>query len=122
MFNVLLVFFVIIVILLIPTILLQSGSGAQSGMFGSDLAMGAFGAKTSEVMVRFTKWLVALFFILAFLLGYIKIQESKAYLRKIQQQQDVNQVTQTTNAQATSAPANTINTNIPGTIPVLPKP
>lgn len=84
MYTLLLIIFILVVILLIPTILLQSGSGAQSGMFGSDLAMGAFGAKTSEVLLNFTKWLVGIFMVLAFLLGYIKIQETKAYVRQVQ--------------------------------------
>lgn len=81
MFTFLLVLFIIVVLLLVPVILLQSGSGAQSGMFGSDLAMGAFGAKTNEVLVNFTKILVGLFLILAFAMSWLKIQESKALTR-----------------------------------------
>jgi len=60
MYTVLMVIFIIDVALLIPTILMQSGSGAEAGMFGSSLTMGAFGAKTSEVLVKFTRWLVAI--------------------------------------------------------------
>lgn len=77
MYSILMVVFVIDVVLLIPVILMQSGSGADAGMFGGDITMGAFGAKTSEVLVKFTKWLVTIFMVTAFFLGFIKIQETK---------------------------------------------
>jgi protein translocase SecG subunit len=87
MFSFLMVIFILDIILLVPTILLQSGSGAQSGVFGSDLTMGAFGAKTSEVLVNFTKWLVGIFFATAFLMSYIKIREYNNYthVRQVQE-------------------------------------
>jgi protein translocase SecG subunit len=87
MFTLLLIIFVLDLILLIPIILLQSGSGAQAGVFGGDMTFGAFGAKTSEVLVNMTKWLVGIFLAAAFLLGYIKVQETKAYTGRPQQQQ-----------------------------------
>lgn len=65
--------FILDVILLIPVVLMQSGSGAQAGLFGSDFASGAFGAKTSEVLVNFTKWLVAIFFLTALGLAYLHL-------------------------------------------------
>lgn len=65
--------FILDVILLIPIVLMQSGSGAQAGLFGSDFASGAFGAKTSEVLVNFTKWLVTIFFLSAFGLAYLHL-------------------------------------------------
>ncbi len=79
MYNLLMVIFVIDVILLVPVILMQSGSGADAGMFGSSLTMGAFGAKTSEVLTNFTRWLVAIFMLSALLLGYLKVREYKAF-------------------------------------------
>jgi protein translocase SecG subunit len=79
MYTVLMVIFIIDVALLIPTILMQSGSGAEAGMFGSSLTMGAFGAKTSEVLVKFTRWLVAIFMVSAFLLGFLKVREHKRF-------------------------------------------
>ncbi len=82
------VIFILDIILLVPVILLQSGSGAQSGMFGSDLTMGAFGAKTSEVLVNFTKWLVGIFFVCAFVMGYIKVKEYNNYVRQREQTQE----------------------------------
>ena len=120
MFTLLLVIFIIDIVLIIPVILLQSGSGAQSGVFGSDMAMGAFGAKTSEVLVRFTKWLVGIFFVLAFLLGYLKVQEYKGLVRDRQQQvnqnQNQNNGQQPVQGQDTNNTAfntNTMATNIP---------
>ncbi len=76
MSTLLLVIFIISVVLLIPTILMQSGSGAEAGMFGSDLTLGAFGAKTSEVLVKFTRWLVIIFLASAFLFTLIKMREN----------------------------------------------
>lgn len=78
-FGFLMIVFIIDIIILIPVVLLQSGSGAQSGMFGSELTIGAFGAKTSEVLLKITKWLVGIFFVTAFLMGYIKVRESGAF-------------------------------------------
>lgn len=78
LFNLLMVVFIIDVILLIPVIMMQSGSGAEAGMFGSGLTMGTFGAKTSEVLVNTTKWLVAIFMLSAFFLGYIQIMRTKS--------------------------------------------
>ena len=119
MFTLLLVIFILDVLLMIPIILLQSGSGAQSGVFGSDLAMGAFGAKTSEVLVSTTKWLVGIFFISAFVMGYIKVQESKAFTRQVQTEQNT-QTPEMTTSQTNSASnnLNTINTNGMNTIPI----
>jgi len=71
--SLLFIIFILDVILLIPVVLMQSGSGAQAGLFGSDFASGAFGAKTSEVLVNFTKWLVAIFFLTSLGLAYLHL-------------------------------------------------
>jgi preprotein translocase subunit SecG len=127
MFGLLLVIFVIDIILLIVVILLQSGSGAQSGMFGNDLAMGAFGAKTSEVMIKATKWMVGIFFAVCFLMAYIKVQEYKGLVRTRNTQQIEHQrqaAEQQSNANAASNAAaatngtpsmlpNAVSTNLP---------
>lgn len=97
MYTFLLIIFIVTVLLLIPTILLQSGSGAQSGIFGGDITLGAFGAKSSEVLVNFTKWLVGIFMLTSFLMGYIKVQENKAYTRQPRQQSDQELAAQTNN-------------------------
>ncbi len=100
MFSFLMVIFILDIVLMVPVILLQSGSGAQSGVFGSDLTLGAFGAKTSEVLVNFTKWLVGIFFVTAFLMSYIKIKEYNNYTRSRQTQET-----------GTQQPGITVNTN-----------
>ena len=109
-FTILLVIFVIDVLMLIPLILLQSGSGAQSGLFGSDFALGAFGAKTSEVMVRLTKWCVTIFMATAFLMGWVKIQENKQYIRQTQRTEQ--QQTETPAATTVTADTNATNSII----------
>ncbi len=98
MFTFLMIIFILDIILLVPVILMQSGSGAQSGVFGSDLTMGAFGAKTSEVLVKFTQWLVGIFIVSAFLMGYIKIKEMQNYARKHPTQQQTEEATVQTNS------------------------
>ncbi|MEJ5284034.1 MAG: preprotein translocase subunit SecG [Brevinematales bacterium] len=93
-FTIFLVLFIIVVVLLIPLILMQTGSGAQSGMFGSDFATGVFGAKTNEVLVKITKWMVAAFFVFALALGYIKMREYKLGRPQVQGLQNTEQTTQ----------------------------
>ena len=97
MYTFLLIIFIVSVLLLIPTILLQSGSGAQSGIFGGDITLGAFGAKSSEVLVNFTKWLVGIFMVTSFLMGYIKVQENKAFTRQPKQAQSEQELASQTN-------------------------
>lgn len=93
MYTFLLVIFIIVILLLIPIILMQSGSGAQSGMLGSDFAFGVFGAKTNEVLVKITKWLIGIFMFLAFILGYIKVKEFNAYkARHVKETEELNKV------------------------------
>jgi protein translocase SecG subunit len=111
MYTFLLVIFVVSVLLLIPVILLQSGSGAQSGIFGGDITLGAFGAKTSEVLVNFTKWLVGIFMVTSFLMGWIKVQEAKVYsTSQQQQQQQANQDLSAVSNATTNAASGDTNT------------
>jgi len=110
MYTLLMVIFIVDIIILIPLILMQSGSGAQSGMFGSDLTLGAFGAKTSEVLVKFTRWMVIIFFVSAFFLGYIKIKERQEYARRHGNQPPVQQTSSEANSQ--SSVGTGVNLNI----------
>lgn len=80
MFTFLLVVFIIDVILLIVVVLMQSGSGADAGLFGGSLTQGAFGAKSSEALVKITGWLVAIFMIFAFLMGFLQVQKTKGLI------------------------------------------
>lgn len=86
MYTLLLIIFIVDVLIMIPVILMQSGTGADAGMFGSNLTLGAFGAKSNEVLNNFTKWLVIIFFASTLLMGLIKVREVKAYTAVSQQQ------------------------------------
>ncbi len=103
-FTILLVLFIIVVVLLIPLILMQTGSGAQSGMFGSDFATGVFGAKTNEVLVKITKWMVAAFFVFALALGYIKMREDRLGRPKVEGLQRTEQTASSEQSQESSLP------------------
>lgn len=118
MFGLLLVIFIIDIVLLLVVILLQSGSGAQSGMFGNDLAMGAFGAKSSEVMVKATKWMVGIFFVTCFLMGFIKVQEYKGLVRDRKAQQVEQQQRQAPVATNTVSNVGVAGTNGASVLPV----
>lgn len=119
LFNFLMVIFVIDVVLLIPVIMMQSGSGAEAGMFGSGLTMGTFGAKTSEVLVNATKWLVAIFMVSAFLLGYLQVMRTKslspATQDSVQTETTDTAVTTTTIAGTEESEADTTGTTVPAT-------
>jgi protein translocase SecG subunit len=117
MFTLLLIIFILSIILLIPVILLQSGSGAQSGLMGNDLTMGAFGAKTSEVLVNFTKWLLAIFLTSAFILGWMTLQDRKHLTRQIKttSSEQAGASSEANNAQVT--PDTNIQTNLLNNLP-----
>lgn len=72
----LLTVFVISIILLIPAILLQT-SGADNGVLASNMTAGAFGAKSNEVLVKFTAWMATLFLVSALLLSIHFVRASK---------------------------------------------
>ena len=122
----LLIIFFIDVVLLIIVILLQAGSGAEAGMFGSDITMGAFGAKTSEVLLRMTRWLVAIFLVSSFLIGFLRVQETKKIVgqQRQEQQQDQGQtppeVTPTNEMNPSETPTATGTESGGLTIPTTP--
>lgn len=123
MYNFLLIIFIIDIILLIPVILMQSGSGAESGI-GMDMTLSAFGAKTSEFMLKLTKWLVGIFFVTSFLLGYIKVQETKMFIKKKVPEQQIDQTKSQIPVEETQSvitnqetQSNIINSNILPQIP-----
>jgi protein translocase SecG subunit len=75
----LLTLFIISIVLLIPAILLQS-NGADNGMFSSNITAGAFGARSNEVLVKFTTYCVTIFIVSALLLSihFIRATEVSA--------------------------------------------
>ena len=120
--TIILIIFFISIILLIPTILMQSGSGADAGMFGTDLTMGAFGAKTSEVLVKFTGWLVVIFLTSAFLYGYIKVKENKVVVPTRSNQLHSQPAPKTKPATQKPALPETPNSSMPEKPLTLPQP
>ncbi|MGL4561128.1 MAG: preprotein translocase subunit SecG [Brevinema sp.] len=64
----LLTIFVISIVLLIPAILLQT-NGADNGVLSSNITAGAFGAKSNEILVKFTSWMATVFIASALLLS-----------------------------------------------------
>ena len=68
----LLVLFISVALLLILAVLMQrtkqDGLGAA---FGGGLTETVFGAQTSAILVKFTAWLIGLFFFLAILLAWL---------------------------------------------------
>lgn len=70
--------FILTIILLIPTILLQA-TGADNGVFSSNITAGAFGARSNEILVKFTSWLVTIFIGMALILSIYFIRISTPY-------------------------------------------
>ncbi len=64
----LLTLFIISIVLLIPTILLQT-NGANNGMMSAQSMAGAFGARSNEILVKFTAYCVTVFITTALLLS-----------------------------------------------------
>ncbi|MGL4388729.1 MAG: preprotein translocase subunit SecG [Brevinema sp.] len=87
----LLTIFVISIILLIPAILLQT-NGADNGVFSSNITAGAFGAKSNEILVKFTSWMAIAFVASALLLSihYVKASSVSTSSQEAQSDQTTN--------------------------------
>lgn len=81
MFELILIVHIIIAALLIITVLLQQGRGADAGAnFGGGSSQSVFGSRGSATFLsRFTAILASLFFITSLSLAYIASQEVKGY-------------------------------------------
>jgi len=76
--GVLLVVFVFVCLLLILVVLMQrSKQDGLGAAFGGGLTETVFGAQTSSILIRFTSWLIAIFFILAVALAYLYGHQSR---------------------------------------------
>ena len=75
MIIVLFTLFVISIVLLIPAVLLQSTS--ETGIFSSNITAGAFGARSNEVLVKFTAWCTTIFILSALAMSYYFVQSSR---------------------------------------------
>ncbi len=76
--DILIVFFTGLSVLLVLAILMQrSKQDGLGAAFGGGLTETVFGAQTSAVLVKFTTWLTAIFFLLAIVLAYLTSHASK---------------------------------------------
>jgi preprotein translocase subunit SecG len=76
--DVLLAVFVCVCVLLILVVLMQrSKQDGLGAAFGGGLTETVFGAQTSSILIRFTSWLIAIFFVLAVLLAYLYGHQSR---------------------------------------------
>src|ERR1700730_3947778 len=70
--NLLSVFFVLVALLMVLVILMQRAKSEGLGAaFGSGMTENIFGAQTTNVLVKFTAWLAAIFFALTFALSIL---------------------------------------------------
>jgi preprotein translocase subunit SecG len=85
------ILFFLVSVILITIVLIQPGSSGGMGIFGGG-SQSAFGAKTGNVMTRFTTVLAALFLLVSFVLGYLNSRQSKVETKELQKiQQSVGQ-------------------------------
>ena len=77
----LLTIFIISIVLLIPTILLQT-NGANNGMLSSNITAGAFGARSNEILVKFTSYCITVFIASALLLSIHFIRLDKEFVEE----------------------------------------
>ena len=81
------ILFFLVSVILITIVLIQPGSSGGMGIFGGG-SQSAFGAKTGNVMTRFTTVLAALFLLVSFVLGYLNSRQGRVEteeLRKIEE-------------------------------------
>jgi len=77
--NLLLGFFVLVSVLMVLVILMQRPKSEGLGAaFGGGVTENIFGAQTTNVLVKFTTWLVGIFFVLTFALSILNAHRSTA--------------------------------------------
>src|SRR5215210_4524352 len=77
--NTVLVFYVLVTLLMILVILMQRPKSEGLGAaFGGGVTENIFGAQTTNVLVKFTAWLAAIFFFLTFGLSVLYAHRSGA--------------------------------------------
>jgi preprotein translocase subunit SecG len=77
--NLLLGFFVLVSLLMVLVILMQRPKSEGLGAaFGGGVTDNIFGAQTTNVLVKFTTWLVGIFFVLTFALSILNAHKSTA--------------------------------------------
>ena len=105
--NLCLVLFVLVAALMVLVILMQRPKSEGLGAaFGAGVTENIFGAQTTNVLVKFTTWLVGIFFALTFALSVLYAHQStasSAFRRELMKNQPVSQ-TSPTPAGAQSSP------------------
>ena len=105
--NFCLVLFVLVAALMVLVILMQRPKSEGLGAaFGAGVTENIFGAQTTNVLVKFTTWLVGIFFALTFALSVLYAHQStasSAFRRELMKNQPVSQ-TSPTPAGAQSSP------------------
>jgi len=105
------VIFVLASLLLVLVIMMQSGRSSGMGVLGGGGSDSAFGARSADVLTRFTSILIAVFMITAFSLAFIKSRQSgvDALQKKFTEPQGMGE------ALETPEPINGSDMAIPGT-------
>src|SRR5438105_6131235 len=106
--NLCLVLFALVAVLMVLVILMQRPKSEGLGAaFGGGVTENIFGAQTTNVLVKFTAWLAAIFFALTFALSILyahKVGGDSALRRELMKQQTAGQVSPAPTA-AQSSPA-----------------
>jgi len=77
--NLCLVLFALVAVLMVLVILMQRPKSEGLGAaFGAGVTENIFGAQTTNVLVKFTTWLAAIFFVLTFALSVLYAHQSAA--------------------------------------------
>ena len=77
--NLCLVLFALVAVLMVLIILMQRPKSEGLGAaFGAGVTENIFGAQTTNVLVKFTTWLAAIFFVLTFALSVLYAHQSTA--------------------------------------------
>jgi preprotein translocase subunit SecG len=77
--NLCLVLFALVAVLMVFIILMQRPKSEGLGAaFGGGVTENIFGAQTTNVLVKFTTWLAAIFFVLTFALSVLYAHQSTA--------------------------------------------
>jgi preprotein translocase subunit SecG len=90
--SLLLVFFVLVALVMVLVILMQRPKSEGLGAaFGGAVTENIFGAQTTNVLVKFTTWLAAIFFALTFALSVVYAHRGtggeSAFRRELMKQQ-----------------------------------
>ena len=106
--NLCLVLFALVAVLMVLVILMQRPKSEGLGAaFGAGVTENIFGAQTTNVLVKFTTWLAAIFFMLTFALSVLYAHQStasSAFRRELMKTQGAGQTSPAPAASPRSSP------------------